>query len=203
MSDKGNPVPSKEARRFFRVDDIVHLSYSPVSQEQLVQRLEQQDVDTSTSFTILGELSVLSQQMAAQMHRIESDSPEIAAYLKSLDKKVELLARAFLCQELESDEQTPQRVNISAGGLAVSAKEAIAPGTLVEIKLMLMPAMTGIITYGEIIACEKSGDKEQPYQVRIDFTYIREADRELLIRHMLRRQGQMLRESREEQDSMD
>jgi hypothetical protein len=183
------------------MDDVVYLTYSPIPQEQLSQRLEKQEMEgTSSSFTILGKLSSLSQQMAAQMHRIESSSPEIASYLRSLDKKVELLARAFLAQEVSGDEQATQRVNISAGGVAVGGKEPLDPGTLVEIKLMLLPDMTGIQTYGEIVACDKSDDPEEPYQLRIDFTYMRESDRELLIRHMLRRQGQMLREEREAQD---
>lgn len=205
MKDKPDANnPSRDERRFFRMDDVVHLTYNPISREQLEQRLEQQNLeDAANSFTILGKLTSLSQQMAAQMHRIESSSPEIASYLRSLDKKVELLARAFLAQELGSEDEAGKRVNISAGGLAVGAKEPLKAGTLVEIRLMLLPGMTGILTYGEIVACDKSDDPAEPYQLRIDFTYIRESDRELLIRHMLRRQGQMLREEREAQDSPD
>jgi hypothetical protein len=37
--------------------------------------------------------------------------------------------------------------------------------------------------------------------LRIDFTHIRDEDRDLLIKHMLRRQGERLRQARQTADS--
>ena len=62
---------------------------------------------------------------------------------------------------------------------------------------MLMPSNAGILTYGRVIGNEAvEGSSGADYQVRVDFTHLREEDRDLLIRHVIRKQGDMLRERR-------
>jgi hypothetical protein len=202
-SQNDKPAPSRDVRRFFRMDDVVHLSYQLIPKEQLAERLEQQGSGEPDTFTTLGGLSVISQQASIHLHRIEADAPDVAAYLKALDRKIELLGRAFLMQDAELGEQSAKRVNISASGIALHGPRPLEVGSVVEIKLLLPPAMTAIHTFGEVVACEESDDAEpgNPYTLRFDFTHMQESDRELLIRHMLRRQGTMLRESRENRES--
>ena len=58
---------------------------------------------------------------------------------------------------------------------------------------MLLPDNAGLLAFGEVINCEKHQDG---YLIRVDFTYMRDEDRDLLIRHIMRKQGEMLRERR-------
>lgn len=195
-------APSKDVRRFFRMDDVVHLSYQVIPKEQLAERLEQKGADDADSFAALGGLSAITQQAAIHLHRIESDSPDVAAYLKALDRKIELLGRAFFMQDSEMGEQSAKQVNISASGIALHGSKPLEVGATVEIKLLLPPTMAAIQTFGEVVACEKGADDPgNPYYLRFDFSHMQESDRELLIRHMLRRQGTLLRETRENQEA--
>ena len=99
-------------------------------------------------------------------------------------------------------DQPSKPVNLSAGGLALDAGESLEAGTEVEIKLLLLPSYTGIVAFGEVVGVEKAEENPAyPHRLRINFSHIRDADRDALIRHILRRQGQILRQERERKES--
>lgn len=70
--------------------------------------------------------------------------------------------------------------------------------------MLLFPSFTGLMIYASVVECRPATPQEleDGYQhlARIEFTHIREQDRELLIRHPLRRQSNQLREDRDEDD---
>ena len=93
-------------------------------------------------------------------------------------------------------------VNLSAGGMCAGVKEDLAAGAAVEIRMLLFPSFTGLMIYGTVVDTVPARDEADaarfPYQTRIEFTHIREQDRELLIRHLLRRQSMQLRDRQED-----
>ena len=70
--------------------------------------------------------------------------------------------------------------------------------------MLLFPSFTGLMIYASVVECRPSTppELEDGYQhlARIEFTHIREQDRELLIRHLLRRQSQSAARDRDEDD---
>ena len=204
MNSNSDPLSVDDDRRdYFRIDDVVKISYHRVPTEELTERLERLEEEFSSNFTVMSSFSAIGQQMALQLHRIESNSPDVAACIKALDQKLNILGQAFMAQEDGLIEQPAQAVNISAGGIALNGVEEIKIGTTLEIKLLLLPSLTGVLIYGEVVACdanEESDSDDYPYQLRIDFSHMRESDRDILIRHILRRQGEWLRKRREENE---
>lgn len=202
-SETDQPPADDDRRGYFRIDDVVKLAYHRIPAEELTERLERLEEGFSSNFTLMSSFSSISQQMALQLHRIESNSPDVAACIKALDQKINILGQAFLAQEEELADQPAQAVNISAGGIALNSAEEIEVGAIVEIKLLLLPSLTGILIYGEVIGCDKNEEPDSddyPYQLRINFSHMRESDRDVLIRHILRRQGEWLRKRREENE---
>jgi hypothetical protein len=127
----------------------------------------------------------------------------VADYLKALDEKITLLAQNFLADEAGLTGQAARSVNLSAGGLALDSRDPLQVGDQVEIKLLLLPSYTGVVALGEVIRISQSTEyPDLPYRLHINFTHIRDSDRDALIGHILRRQGEMLRRERElrEQD---
>ena len=61
------------------------------------------------------------------------------------------------------------------------------------------------MAYGNVVDSEPAPENDEPqrfaYLTRIEFSHIRESDRELLIRHLLRRQSLQLRAQHEEESS--
>ena len=206
MSEANNSPDSEdnERRQFFRIDDTVRLCIRPVTVEQLQQGMAELEQGLAGNFTVMSSLAAVTAQMSANMRRIEARDPDLAAYLRALDHKLEILGRGFMAQGSELVSEPAQPVNLSAGGVSLYAREAMPVGQLVEVRLLLFPSFTGLLAYGDVVACEPlpvgQGDLYS-YQLRVEFSHLRENDREILIRHVLRRQSEELRERRRRLDA--
>jgi len=192
----------QDRREYFRVDDSVSLSFQVVPESSLEVRLERLEKGLDDEFTVMANLAAISQEMTGTLRKIEGGSPDTARYLKALDKKIDLLGHAFVAWSSDLSDQPVDTVNLSASGIAFHTPEPIAVGADIELKLLL-PSFTGLLIYGEVVACEKVDDPpgNAPYRARVNFTHLREHDRDLLIRHVLKRQSEMLRQRKAEQDS--
>ncbi len=191
----------KDRREYFRIDDSLHLSYRVVDKESVPELAKRLQAGEANAFSVMANLCAIGQQLNANMRRIEQTQPDVAAYLKSLDKKIDLLGRVFLASESDLSALPAQPVNLSGGGLAMHSRETLASGVSVEIKILLDDTFTGIVAYGEVIDCkptEEAGD--YPYLLRIKFTHIRSCDRDALVRHILARQSEMIRLERERRE---
>jgi len=196
-----------ERRSFFRIDDAVRLSLRRVPAEELESRLDRLDHDLAGNFTVLSSLSAITAQMSLGLRRIENRDPDLAAYLRAIDQKIEVIGRAFIAQEPELIAEKATPVNLSAGGMCVGGDESYEPGTSLEIRMLLFPSFTGLLIYGTVIDSSPASTDEPsaPYRhlARIEFSHIREQDRELLIRHLLRRQGDQMRDRHGEDIGID
>ena len=202
MTSEEQDKMSDERRAFFRIDDSIQVSYRVIEASHMPVDIDDQHLQNDR-FTVMTRLHAISQHLSAAFHRIEQRDPDVADYLKSLDEKVDLLGKSFLAAEDDLLDQPSQSVNLSAGGLAMDTAEALKVGDLVEIKLLLLPSYTGVLAYGEVVGVDPSheGDAAYPHHVRINFTLIRGSDQDALIRHIMRRQGEMLRQRRLQQES--
>ena len=187
-----------ERRNYFRIDDNVRMSLRRVPPEELETRLARLEHDLAGNFTVMSSLTAITSQMTTGLRRIENRDPDLAAYLRAIDQKIEVIGRAFIAAEPELLSEAAMPVNLSAGGMCAGVEEHYEPGTVIEIRLLLFPSFTGLMIYGDVIDC---GPAEMDHPAgkfrqlaRIEFTHIREQDRELLIRHLLRRQSHQLRD---------
>lgn len=197
MSEQEKSAHPSERRAYFRVDDAIRLGLRPVSPEELDQLDERLEQNLASSFTVMSSLASISAEMVVNMRRIENSDPDVAAYLKALDRKIEVLGRALTVEDNELVEQPAHPVNLSAGGMAVLVNECYQPGQVLEIRMLLYPSFTGVLMYGDVIDCEPLDEDESAsgyrYRMRLSFTHLREQDRDLIIRHVLRCQSNELR----------
>lgn len=189
-----------ERRQYFRIEDSLSLSYKPVPLDEVPACVERLEKELDSHFTVVSSLAAITQEMTGTLHKIEASRPEIAAYLKSLDKKIEILGRAFLAQTTELFVQPAQEVNLSATGISFNVDDPVAAGTVLELKILLMPTYTGILSFADVISCDpvETDEPKQQYQLRTSFTHIRERDRDVLIQHVIKRQGAQIRQAREQ-----
>lgn len=193
-----------ERRQFFRIDDSLSLSYRQVSPDQLATLIESLENGIDSDFTVVSSLAAVSQEMMGTLNKIEKSRPEIAAYLKSLDNKIDILGRALMAQTTELLRQPAQAVNISGTGISFQVDEFIQPGTILELKLLLTPSYAGILSFVEVVGCDAiatdTGQPGQGHNLRATFMHIRERDRDVLIQHVIQRQGVQIRRARAAQD---
>ena len=197
-------INQNERRQFFRIDDSLSLSYRQVSSDRLAASIECLENEIDSDFTVVSSLAAVSQEMMGTLNKIESSRPEIAAYLKSLNRKIDILGRALMAQTTELLKQPAQAVNLSATGISFQVTEFIQPGSTLELKLLLTPSYAGILSYVEVVGCDPAapepGEPGEGYNLRTTFVHIRERDRDVLIQHVIQRQGAQIRRARAVQE---
>ena len=191
-------VMNKERREYFRINDEVVLDYRLVNEADLDTLRETIESPVPDRFTTASSFAASSRQIAHAFHSVQNDSPEVARCLQALDHKLNTLAQLFVAEEIRLDERTAQDVNLSAGGLAFRAQSQINQGALLETRLVLLPSLMGILMVSRVVHCERvnDGDLQFPWQIAVSYEILRESDRELLVRHVMTRETELLRNRR-------
>jgi len=196
--DKFNMTKTEDRRGFFRIDDEVNLFYKKIDQQLLNEPHHVSD-NILNSCSLSTALGTVSQESAMLLHRLEKNLPEVADYLRLIDTKIDLLAQAVMMQGFQFKESDTRNVNISASGLAFNCEEALKENDYLEIKILLISCMAVIVTYGRVVYCKsnESNCGEYPYFVGVNFINMKDDDREMLIKYVVKEQLQQIRDKKQ------
>ena len=178
-----------ERRRFCRIDDDIILRYRVIGMQETPADIENLDVCLPNRLTLSSTFASTTQQMQPLLAKIQEQSLEIAEYLRLIDRKLDLVARAFLLQEINVEEEPICRVNLSAGGIGFYEENPLVAGTTLELELILLPSYVGILVYGKVAYRKHEPDVVTglPFRIGVEFCKLRERDRDLIANHVLSR----------------
>jgi hypothetical protein len=180
-----------ERRSFLRISDQAILKYRKVKDLQALSGADRPSADIS-SFTIKARFFAINQKLRPARSKLEQQSRELAAYLKAIDEKLDLLADLAFETEHDLIDMPTREVSLSAGGTSFHAEKPLELGTLLELWLLLLPSHAGIVTYANVVYCRRNDtpeDDRYPYKIGVEFRNIREEDRDLIICHVLRKEA--------------
>jgi hypothetical protein len=144
-------------------------------------------------------LDMVSQEASLLLHRLERSQPDVADYLRIIDTKIDLIAQAITMQGFQFKDNDTRNVNISATGMAFNCDELFNKGDYLEIKILLISSLVAIVTYAKVVYCKTApvSDSHFPYFVGIDFIDMKDDDRELLIKYVVKKQLQQIRDKKQ------
>ncbi|AEG00094.1 hypothetical protein [Methylomonas methanica] len=185
----------EEKRRYFRVSDTISLLYTVVNEIQ-VKQLSHVSRDVLSTCSLAAALEVLNQEAAALAPRLDRRDPEMFEYLKILDNKINLIVQSLAPRQDDFSEQDKREVNLSAAGVAFTNNVAIPVDTLLELRMVLTSCLAVIVAYGRVAQCKdiSQDNTEHPYAICVEYVNMKEEDRELLIKHVIKKQMQQLRD---------
>ncbi|MEM7257731.1 MAG: hypothetical protein AAF404_10120, partial [Pseudomonadota bacterium] len=134
------------------------------------------------------------------LRKIRNQHPEIAAWIDFQQHALSALALQVNSQRAMLATTQPQNVSISAAGMEFNSDVDCVAGNHLEIILSLGTGLPTILTIGvvdkmaEVDQVLAQGSENKKLQVQ--FTHIREADQEVLIRHIHRTQLNQIRSAR-------
>ncbi|MDJ0861216.1 MAG: PilZ domain-containing protein [Gammaproteobacteria bacterium] len=184
-----------ERRRYFRVEDRIILQHRPLADDERGPLVEELRDHSQSRHLLASSFASTSQQMQGVLRKVQEREPDVALYLQALNEKIDLLARQLALETTELSKQPPRWVDISAAGLCFEAPDPIQIGQLVELKMLLAPSFDYVRAIGRVVRCAEA-DRGTLFRVAVDFDYLRDDDRELLVQHVLRKQTSVLREQR-------
>jgi len=184
-----------ERRRYFRVTDLVGLRYKFLSDGECELAVQAQP----TSLKSL--LSQIENQIVTDMVVIQNTHPEIHHVLDLFNQKINLAFGHGLAKGSEEDMGESTRachVNLSACGIVFSCAKAAVLGQYVSLALTLYPSNIRLNLLAAVIASEHHEDEadDSKYLIRADFVNIADADQEVLVQHVIKRQAHQLQEQR-------
>jgi len=210
VSAPGSERP--ERRRYFRIDDELALSYRVLEGTEIDAAMARFSSGEDETLALAATFGATSHDMHLALEGFRQDLPEVADYLEGLNRKLDILARLLVAKDSGLPAHPTHAVSLSASGIAFHVRDAVEPGSLLELKLLVFPSHVCVLTLGAVVSCrertapgephsEASPDADParyPYRLGVDFSFIRDDDRELLFRHIVRKQGERLRATRDE-----
>ncbi|WP_096085633.1 PilZ domain-containing protein [Agaribacterium haliotis] len=181
-------MKDSERRRYFRINDSIGLT---------VKTLNEKELSASNSAFSMNPLRLIhdgDEELEKLILALESSSPELARLASLLNQKIERVANLLAMESdlLDHIDERVQQVNISACGLAFNYHQALLNNTMLELSMHLFPEQKKIHSRANVVHCEKA--ENGLWWVRVDFVAMDKDDQELLIQHIVRNQGAMLRE---------
>ena len=128
------------------------------------------------------ELLRLDQENAPLLHAIGEKDRAVGGYLALVNRKIDLLGRYLLAQSPEASTGEEQTISLSEGGVAWHTSQALSEGSVVALRLMLLPAWTAVTAYALVVSSERG--TAEPL-VTASFENLQEADRQLIARHVM------------------
>lgn len=173
-------------RKYLRIDDRVSLHFQPLSESEAINTAANFEI-RRMEFSLKNHLVHGREQHMPHMRIIEKRHPEIASYLKFLEKQIESLSSQLIDKDHCLSVDDRYEVNLSAEGIRFYMPEQFKSGDIAEIAIMVYPSQASMYALGKIIRSEKVEDEsnsETLWRTAIHFTRLHEEDREMLIKHI-------------------
>ncbi|KPU53049.1 pilZ domain protein [Pseudomonas fluorescens] len=188
-------LDEEDRREYYRIEDTIALEIRPLTATEAAGQEVLQDA--SPLFNLLSELHLSEFESQHLLRQISERDRTIAAFLKSQNKRIDLLSQVIAITVLGQIGE-PQPVIISEGGIDFQHPSPIAAGAHLSVKLVLMPQALGLLLRARVTHCDRKGDG---YDVGTEFEHLTDAQRQLLARHILQKQAQERRLARDQLES--
>ena len=187
-----------ERRKFVRISDVMTFRYHILGDHDLDAEACSEKIAESSN--VGRSLMQLNNQLEPLLFQAKGKQRELFEVLRLLNSKINLIADATLNIEQEQPGaiSCSGMVSISACGISFYCSESAAVNDLVWLELTLEPSAIHIVCTGQVVRCERIDAKQT--LLALDFVHLHDADREVLIQYVVRRQAAFLRERRRERE---
>ena len=191
-------IDTNDRREYYRINDTIALEFKLLTGHEALEQSELHDA--SPLVNLLSELNLSDCESEHLLRHISEQNRTLANYLKVVNKRIDLLGQA-VAQNLLRDIGTPRRVTLSEGGVGFTHTHALAAGSHLALKLVLMPHALGLLLRAQISHCKPLADGQ--FEIGTEFEALTDAQRQLLARHILQKQAQERRQARDSQLNQD
>ena len=172
---------------FFAIEHAFSVNILPIDEDENCS-FEQFMLNMPMPFKLASDMSTIDQSALRSLQGLGSSASQLVSFLNQQSQKIDLLIGYILSQQ-DDVQQRHQGIKFGGGGIKVVAPSEYSVGQQLELKIFLLESNCAIYCYGEVIAVEKNNDA---FTYKVTFHYIREEDREILVRTSLHEQSKQL-----------
>mgnify|MGYP003387265945 CR=1 FL=1 len=141
-----------------------------------------------TPFKMASDMKSIDQSALRPLQAMSGVAGQLVEFLNHQSAKIDLLIGYILSQQ-DDEEHRYQGIEFGGGGLLFTANKAFELAQLLEMKIFLLNKNCAVYCYGEIIEVQQD---QTGYLHKVIFHFIREDDREILVRNSLHEQSKQL-----------
>ena len=170
-------------RDFYRIECRAVVGFRPLGERLPKDAGADTFFSDSPALLLSRELLRLEQEAAPVMAAIGEKDRAVANYLHVINRKIDLLSRHILAQAPDTATGEEQSISLSEGGVVFRCPQALAVGGFVALRLLLLPAWTGVTAFGHVVKSEitAAGDTE----ISVAFDNLQDTERQLVARHVM------------------
>jgi len=172
---------------FFSIEHEFSINILPVETHKATS-YEQFLTDMPTPFKMASDISSIDQAALRPLQSLSGVASQLVEFLNHQSKKIDLLIGYILSQQ-DEEKHRYQGLKFGGGGLLFTADKAFELAQLLEMKIFLLNENYAVYCYGEVIEVEQV---QSNYLHKVIFHFIREDDREALVRTSLHAQSKQL-----------
>jgi hypothetical protein len=142
-------------------------------------------------FKMASEVSTIDQAALRPLQGLHGAASQLVDYLHYQSQKIEMLVSYILSQQ-DDKETRFKGVLFGGGGIIFCSAAAFELGDFIELKIFIADARCSIFCIAEIIEITAAQNDDTNHHYKVIFHYIREEDREILVRTSLHEQAKQL-----------
>ena len=173
---------------FFSIDHEFSINIEPIASEKNISFATFLST-MPLPFKMASDMSTIDQAALRSLQGLAGVAGQLVDFLNHQSAKIDLLIGYILSQE-DDEKHRYQGVKFGGGGLLFTASKAFELSQLLQMKVFLLNENCAIYCYGEVIEVAKDGDN---YLHKVIFHFIRDEDREILVRASLHKQSVQLK----------
>ncbi len=174
---------SQERRNYFRLQDRVAIEIKPLDAERALDPAAPLADAGTRRFRLISELESLNAETQSLLSAISQRDPQMARFLRLMERKLHLIAEASIDQDDEPLPDNEQDVSLSAGGVSFSSRTPASPGEFLSIRMLLLPERAGLLLKSKVVSVRERDDH---FAVRCEFINMSEAERAVITRHLMK-----------------
>lgn len=178
---------------FFIIDKKFNVNIHKITDK--LQSFEQFIAKMPQPFKLASDVNIIDQSALRSIKSLSNVAKQLTEFLNFQSQKITLLTNYILSQQ-DEEENRYQGIKFGGGGIIFLAKNAFTLNELLEIKIFLLEDNCAVYCCGEVIAVNEvkppENSEETLFEHQVIFHFIREEDRELLVKASLHEQSKQL-----------
>jgi hypothetical protein len=196
------PEPAGEKpenrRSGYRIDDDIILLYDQIPAGEGPSGDLSPTPEPAPGVLLCARMAEHRHQVHRLLREVQKDALSVFKSLKALEEEIDLLANVLLVRELASFASSKRRVKLSASGVAFPTERQLDEGALLLLQMVLLPSFAGIISEARVVRSTPFlSDTGRQFLTTVEFVKMRESTRDILVRHILDRQKELVRRAQD------
>ncbi len=175
------------------------MRYQPIDENSALAHKVPAALNGDPGYSLIRELQIIDQDHSKFLRALAEENHNLEAYLKGINKKIEVLAAKLMESEESVSEQEKKSITLSEGGLSFHSATPHAHDSYMAVRLTLLPSHIALMLFCRVINCSAAGDD---YAIALSFVHLKDSDRQIIAKHIMQQQLAQRRQQNNDQDTL-